>query len=207
MYEVAAEDGYLLAAAARGQGNGTWSTAEAGYLLWRVVVLARLQLACWVVWVGTAAVCAAASLGVIALVLSRARLRAQPFNHFVIGLSIPDLVFSGLSAIARARHGSRGRWSDGDAGLGDGRWLCDFQAWYLVFGVAGSMWVKLAVTRELDRLTTAIRLGRSYELPSVGAVYARVGAALALAAAIAWIVAYGERAWRHARAPSRAGCR
>jgi hypothetical protein len=109
------------------------------------------QVTCWAVWAGTAATCAAASLGVIALVLSRARLRAQPLNHYVVSAALPDLLFCGLNAIAcalHASHGSRG-WHD-SAAIGDGdrrrrvggdeEWMCDVQAFCVVFGAAGSLW-------------------------------------------------------------------
>jgi hypothetical protein len=143
------------------------------------------------------AMCAAASLAAIGLVLLRPKLRAQPYNHYIVGLAIPDLVYSGICVITCALHAAHGHWYDGE-GIGSGRWMCDFQAFYLTFGLAGSLWVNVAVTNELDGLTTSMRLMQQRSTPSIAKVYLRNGAAFALALTISWVAVYGACGRRHA---------
>jgi hypothetical protein len=195
---VVHEDGYAVAAAARGEGNGTWSQREANYLLKLLPVAVEFQVTYWSVWAWMSATCAAVSLGAICLVLFRPNLRAQPYNHFIVGLAFPDLVFSGLCAITCALHAAHGRWYDGE-GLGSGTWMCDFQAFYCTFGVAGSLWVNVAVTVELEALTTSMRRMQQRATPSIAKVYTRISAALALALVISWVVVYGARGERAGR--------
>jgi hypothetical protein len=197
-HELLREDAIAVAAAARGEGNGTWSRHEAGLMLQRIPVAVEFQVTYWSVWAWLSATCATVSLAAICLVLVRPKLRAQPYNHFIVGLAIPDLAFSGLCAITCALHAAHGRWYDGE-GLGSGTWMCDFQAFYCTFGVAGSLWVNVAVTVELEALTTSMRRMQQRATPSIAKVYTRISAALALALVISWVVVYGARGERAGR--------
>ena len=72
----------------------------------------------WHAWVVGSWVSASASLFVIGVICSRPRLRSQAFNVFVVGLCIPDAVFSsmcGITCLLNYRAGEYYGGSDADA--------------------------------------------------------------------------------------------
>lgn len=78
----------LLAEAAR--GHGEMEPATALYMLTRVPIADEARRQFWLGWVITTLLTASASVAVIALILSRRRLRLSAYNHLIIGLAIPE---------------------------------------------------------------------------------------------------------------------
>ncbi|KAG8461039.1 hypothetical protein KFE25_003608 [Diacronema lutheri] len=189
------DDPYALAAAVRGEDTSRWTALEARWLLVRAPVEQSSIVPFWAAWAFLCAVCTAASVLVIGVIYATPRLRAQPYNHLVVGLAIPDLVFSGLCGITCTLHVAHGRWYDGET-IGDGRgWMCDFQSFYCTFGIAGSLWVNVVVTHELSRLTRSMRSVAVPKPITLQHVYSRLGAVLALALVIAWVPNYAYLVW------------
>ncbi|KAG8458276.1 hypothetical protein KFE25_001568 [Diacronema lutheri] len=186
-------DGGAIARAARGQ-SAEWDRRTAAFMLIRVPVSDAASVHYWAAWVGVTVLSTVAISCVIVLILTRRRLRSSVYNHFIVGLAIPDLVFSLLCLGTCALHVAHGHWYDGGA-LWHGGWMCDFQAWYTVFGVAGSMWINVLITAEFFRVSTSVRRLHSYTPPSVRTIWRRLLAVYALVAVYAWVPTFGYRFW------------
>ncbi|KAG8463285.1 hypothetical protein KFE25_004796 [Diacronema lutheri] len=186
-------DGGAVARAARGQ-SATWDKRVAAFMLVRVPVSDAASVHYWEAWVVVTALSTVAVTCVLALILSRRRLRASVYNHFIVGLAIPDLVFSLLCLATCGLHVAHGHWYDGDA-LWHGDWMCDFQAWYTVFGSAGSMWINVLITAEFFRVTSSVRRLHTYTPPRVRTIWHRLLAVYALVAVYAWVPTFGYRFW------------
>ena len=131
----------------------------------------------WLIWMFVALLSSAASFVVIAVIARRPRLHSQPFNMFVVGLVIPDFVFSFSCSITCLLNYLNGGWFGGTR-------ACDWQSLYCVFGFSASIWMNVVVTKELHRMALCTHAMRTYHpLPArevgrrIGLVYA---AALAL---------------------------
>ncbi|KAG8470856.1 hypothetical protein KFE25_009277 [Diacronema lutheri] len=146
--------GEELAQAARGEypASERLGIAEARWLLIRAPLPDAIRVEYWRAWVFITAASSVASILVIALVLSRRRLREQPFNHFIVGLVVPDLIFSFACIFTCAKHVGYGDMWDGH-----GHYWCDLQSGYTLFGAVGSMWVNVLITREVSRLAACTR--------------------------------------------------
>ena len=83
------------------------------------------------------------------MILSSRKLRGNAFNHFIIGMSIPDLVFCLGCGISCLRSAVAGQWAGGN-------WNCNMQAVYVSFGIGSSVWMNCLVVWELQRLTSSI---------------------------------------------------
>lgn len=76
-----------LAATARGHG----AEAElASYLLIRVPVSIDEQVHYWTGWAVVTAMSTVASVAVVGIIIARHRLRISVYNHFIVGLAIPE---------------------------------------------------------------------------------------------------------------------
>lgn len=87
---LAGVDSKYLAEIARGHDHGDMDPMTALYMLARVPVADEQRRRYWTAWGITAFLSASASAAVIALILSRRRLRLSVFNHLIIGLAIPE---------------------------------------------------------------------------------------------------------------------
>ena len=121
----------------------------------------------WITWALASDAAALASAVVIVSVLSSRSLRSQAFNKMIVGLAVPDFIFSfscGIScALSAHTHGFFG----GDS-------ACNLQSVYTVFGAAASMWVSSLVAHELRRLAASLGRGEAYLPPTGGAVLVRI---------------------------------
>ena len=109
----------------------------------------------WHAWVVGSWVSASASLFVIGVICSRPRLRSQAFNVFVVGLCIPDAVFSSMCGVTCLLNYRAGEYYGGTA-------MCDWQSLYCVFGFAASIWMNVVVTRELHRMALCTHAMKTY---------------------------------------------
>jgi len=121
----------------------------------------------WITWAFTAEAAALASAVVIASILCSRSLRSQAFNKMIVGLAIPDFVFSFICGIACALNAHNHSYFGGDS-------ACNLQSVYVIFGFAGSMWMNSLIAYELRRLATSLGQGEAYLPPSGGAVVVRI---------------------------------
>jgi hypothetical protein len=71
---------------------------------------------------------------------------------------VPDLIFSGFCALTCLLNVVAGQyWSVS---------MCQFQSFYLVFGVAANNWLNLFVAQEIHSLLKSSRVLRKYRLPT-----------------------------------------
>jgi hypothetical protein len=97
------------------------------------------------------------SLVLVALLVNR-KTRSNPFNLYLIYLLVPDLIFSGFCALTCLLNVVAGQyWSVS---------MCQFQSFYLVFGVAANNWLNLFVAQEIHSLLKSSRVLRKYRLPT-----------------------------------------
>jgi hypothetical protein len=128
------------------------------------------------------------------LILARKQLREVSYNHLIVGLAIPDIFFSFCCGITCALHVLVGHWYDGE-GLFGGGWMCDFQAFYSMFGTAGSMWVNILITFELESISRSMSTGRRYVRPTTAQTYTRLAGVYAFVFGVSWLVSFGYRFW------------
>ena len=93
--------------------------------------------------------------------------RQSPFNQYLIGLMIPDLVFSANCVYAC--------WLSAASSTAAGQFfsvpLCHFQSWFLTFGIAGNAWMNLAICVEVYQMLKAGARGRRYFPPTTRKVW------------------------------------
>jgi len=114
----------------------------------------------WLTWATTYTVAAATGSTIILGVLSSPTARASVFNHNLVALIIPDLVLSiSCATTCFLNHANNGYV---------GAAMCEWQAFYAVFGVGGSIYmIALGVSRHTpssrwrQRTRTRIRLQRA----------------------------------------------
>jgi len=111
----------------------------------------------WSLWMVICTVVAISIALVLISVLLDSTTRSNPFNLFLLFLMVPDFLFSGLCAITCLLNASAGHYWSGA--------MCQFQAFYVIFGIAANNWLNLAVAWELHSLLLTTRSCRRYKLP------------------------------------------
>ena len=96
----------------------------------------------WLAWAFVSELSAVACALVILALLCDRRARQSPFNLYVIFVSLPDFLFSFLCGITCAYNYSRGGFFSDEA-------MCEFQAWYCIFGFTASPWLNACIAYEL----------------------------------------------------------
>jgi len=87
----------------------------------------------WLAWAITSSLSGAADSTIILGVLSSRTARSSVFNQYLVALIIPDLVLSISCAMSCAlNHANNGYV---------GPAMCEFQSFYVVFGVAGAIYM------------------------------------------------------------------
>lgn len=116
----------------------------------------------WSLWIWiSGAVAIFIGLLMVSLLVDR-NVRSNPFNLFLIYLTVPDFAFSAFCGMTCLMNISIGKyWSPS---------MCQFQSFYLVFGVAANTWLNLCVAWELHSLLRSSKRLRKYQLPSPGRV-------------------------------------
>lgn len=121
----------------------------------------------WKAWVYITYLSSISSLTVILIICCNKSLHNYQ-NRFIVGLAIPDVLFSGLCGITCQLNTQYGVFQGGPG-------MCLWQSFYVVFGFAGSMWMNVVITRELHRLSASLE-GKAdyYSPPKACEVYKRI---------------------------------
>lgn len=134
----------------------------------------------FVMWIGSSAISAMVALYTGAIFLSiclSAVTRKNPFNNYLIYLSIPDIVSSVLCCITCALNASAGHyWAP---------WMCRFQSFYAVWYVTANAWINAAILFQLHRLLSSSQIRRRYMAPTRRRVFLHAGGIYLYAALIA----------------------
>lgn len=112
----------------------------------------------WWAWAVVALVVGTASLILFLAIALSPTARKNPFNVYLLYLSIPDFVFSlscGITCLLNAINGEY--WA---------AWMCTFQQWYCVFGIGSNAWLNACVVRELYTMLRFSNQRRRYKSPT-----------------------------------------
>lgn len=121
----------------------------------------------WLTFAVLAEISAAASALVIFVVLTRPELRSQTFNKFLVGLAVPDFVFSFLCGWTCLAHLVHRAWFGGAP-------MCSIQSVYVVYGLTASLWAKATSAAELHRLASCAVRAKVYRPLSARVTAARL---------------------------------
>ena len=138
--------------------------------------------ATWLTWTVASGVAAVASLTIIAGILRSTKARGNVFNLLIVFLCVPDFVFSLLCGVTCALSYMADEYYAGSLG-------CKWQAFYVIFGFTGSMWMQVVIAAELRHALRCSRgEQRAYVHPTLRQVLGRAGAVYALSLFFAsWI--------------------
>ena len=134
--------------------------------------------ATWGTWMVASEVAAAASLTIIAGILHSKAARSNVFNLLIVFLCVPDFIFSSLCGVTCALSYKADEYYGGPLG-------CEWQAFYVIFGFAGSMWMQVIIAAELRHVLRCSHERRSYVQLTLQQVLRRAGAVYALTLFIA----------------------
>jgi hypothetical protein len=112
----------------------------------------------WFSWGSLALLVGLFSLSVLLGILSSRKVRRKPFNLYLLYLLIPDFFFSifcGITCLLNALNGAY--WS---------KWMCNFQQFYVVFGIGANAWLNAVVAYQLHKMLRNSHNRRRYKLPS-----------------------------------------
>lgn len=154
------------------------------YALMRTIETPEKMVIYWAVWVGISATSALFNLFVIFTICCRGSLRTQMFNKLVVGLAIPDLVFSGSCAVTCTLNALAGEYFGG-------AFACAFQSVYCIYGFTASIWMNVVITSELHRLAVCASKRTTYRALPAHKTYLRIALVYAFAMLMACAVFYG----------------
>lgn len=135
----------------------------------------------WAVWVIVSVVSALAGLIILTAILSSKETRRETFNQYIIALVIPDIFFSGCCVITCALN-----WMS--SSYYGGRAWCAWQAFYVIFGFAGSIWMHVVIAYEIRAMVYASHVQRAYTQPTLWRVLAQVTFIYALSIFLACMI-------------------
>jgi hypothetical protein len=130
----------------------------------------------WASWLVVSVVAAVSTSAIFIGILSSSKARASSFNLYLVMLTAPDFVFSSSCALTCALNIFNRFFTSVQ--------MCDWQAWYLTFGVAGSFWLNAAVAAEVHTLLKQTKALLDYHPPSHRTILARCLAIYALCAIV-----------------------
>jgi hypothetical protein len=130
----------------------------------------------WAGWLVVSVVAAVSSSAIIIGILASPTARASSFNLYLVMLAVPDFVFSSSCALTCALNFFNRFYTSVQ--------MCDWQAWYVTFGIAGSFWLNAAVAAEVHTLLKQTKALRDYHPPSHRTVLVRCLAIYALCAVV-----------------------
>ena len=116
----------------------------------------------WWSWVAVGFLVGILSLIVGISIITSRNARKNPFNLYLVYLSIPDFSFSCLCGITCLLNAINEEYLS--------EWMCNFQSWYVVFGIGSNAWINACVTRELHQMLCSSGRFRRYCPPSRGYV-------------------------------------
>lgn len=106
--------------------------------------------------------CSAVLLGI----LCHPPTRRKAFNLYILFLTIPDWIYSGMCIFTCWLSAAAGHFSSTE--------MCRFQSFYLVFGLSANAWINGIVAWEVYRLLTCSRIRQRYIPPKCREVVTRV---------------------------------
>ena len=117
---------------------------------------------------------------ILSSILFYKEVRKSPFNQFLIGLMIPDLVFSFPCVFvcymsAAVEH----FYSSG---------MCNFQSFFLTWGITGNAWMNLIISLEVYKILKCSRNGIRYIPPKNSNIWKRIVAVYVYASILASLV-------------------
>jgi hypothetical protein len=112
----------------------------------------------WYSWAVLAFVNGLFSFIVFLSIITNKKVRGKPFNLYLIYLMIPDFVFSLLCTMTCLLNAINGAyWS---------HFMCNFQQFYVVFGIGANAWLNCVVAYQLHMILRNSKIGRRYKLPT-----------------------------------------
>ena len=146
--------------------------------------------AMWIGWSVVSSLVAMYTAVVILSICLSAVARKNPFNNYLIYLSLPDIVFSLLCVITCALNASAGRyWAS---------WMCRFQSFYAIWFIAASAWLNAFILFQLHRLLSISFTGRRYTAPTRRRVFFHAAGVYLYTAFIAsWGMNWNVSWWPH----------
>lgn len=112
----------------------------------------------WYIWTVLASACGIFSFVVFLSILTNRKVLKKPFNLYLIYLMIPDFTFSLLCALTCLLNALNGAyWS---------HWMCNFQQFYVVFGIGANAWLNCIIAHQLHMILQHSSTRRRYKLPT-----------------------------------------
>mmetsp|Transcript_18534 Transcript_18534/g.45922 ORF Transcript_18534/g.45922 Transcript_18534/m.45922 type:complete len:451 (-) Transcript_18534:524-1876(-) len=112
----------------------------------------------WYSWTFLALACGLFSLSVCLSIVLNKKVRQKPFNLYIIYLMIPDFVFSILCGITCLLNATNGAYYSHS--------MCNFQQFYVVFGIGANAWLNCVVAHQLHQILRNSSARRRYRLPT-----------------------------------------
>ena len=112
-------------------------------------------------------------LVVFASIALSKKARSTPFNVYILFLSFPDFVYSGLCLITCLLCAIRRDYYD--------MIMCRAQSAYMIFGTCANCWLNAVISYEIHNLLKATRALKKYQPPKIVMVVKRSMAAYAVA--------------------------
>ena len=136
------------------------------YDLFRAAPDAATAQTMWIAWASISELSAAACAIVMVAILCDTRARRSSFNLYVVFVTLPDFLFSFLCGMTCARNAVQG-------GLYSDEAMCEFQAWYCIFGFTASPWLNACIAHELHGFMRATKQLQAYKPPARSRVAAQ----------------------------------
>lgn len=97
-------------------------------------------------------------LVVFMAIITNKKVRANSFNLYLIFLMVPDIIFTTLCA-------SNCAWLAANDGF-KYEWVCNFQSFYLMFGIAANAWLNGIIAYEVHTMLVDSNAGKRYFPPA-----------------------------------------
>jgi hypothetical protein len=137
----------------------------------------------WTGWSIISFITAFCSCSLCIAVLSSRKARASVFNLYLAAFMMPDFVFSFSCFITCWMNANHGGYTGGV--------MCDWQSFYLIFGVTGSCWLNGVIAHEVFTLLSRTATLVPYHPPSRRVVLLQVLGVYVWAAIVASMTLWG----------------
>lgn len=132
----------------------------------------------WWICIGTASAFVAIVVAVVmCAILMKAKTRRLSFNLYLVGLMVPDFIYSFVCGIFCFMNVAVGRFYS--------QMTCLLQSFFLTLGIGGNYWVTLLIMRELLHMLRASKRCRRYNVASRKTAIKQCGMALLWSAFVA----------------------
>jgi hypothetical protein len=133
----------------------------------RIVYSDSIRNSTWHLWVYIAFISATISLFVLLVIITDKKLRSKHFNKFIVGLVIPDFIFSFLCTLQCLANLLYGDYYGGDLN-------CEIQSVYAMSGMTGSIWMNVLISKDLYNLAISVTNMTAYNVPSNNIVISQI---------------------------------